>query len=68
VTTIPATPEYDVDRKRIYVPSGEGFMYCYRQIDADHYEREAKIPTAIGARTSSYSEARNSGSTKPATD
>lgn len=46
---------YDPDRKRIYVPSGEGFMYCYRQIDADHYEREAKIPTAIGARTSSYS-------------
>ena len=46
---------YDVDRKRIYVPSGEGFMYCYRQIDADHYEREAKLPTAIGARTSSYS-------------
>ena len=46
---------YDVTRRRIYVPSGEGFMYCYRQIDADHYEREAKIPTAIGARTSSYS-------------
>jgi hypothetical protein len=46
---------YDVDRRRIYVPSGEGFMYCYRQVDADHYEREAKIPTAIGARTSSYS-------------
>ncbi len=46
---------YDVTRRRIYIPSGEGFMYCYRQIDADHYEREAKIPTAIGARTSSYS-------------
>jgi DNA-binding beta-propeller fold protein YncE len=46
---------YDSTRKRIYVPSGEGFMYCYQQIDADHYERQAKIPTAIGARTSSYS-------------
>src|SRR5205807_6457241 len=46
---------YDSTRRRIYVPSGEGFMYCYRQIDADHYERQAKIPTAIGARTSSYS-------------
>lgn len=46
---------YDVTRRRIYVPSGEGYMYCYRQIDADHYAREAKIPTAIGARTSSYS-------------
>lgn len=46
---------YDVTRRRIYVPSGEGYMYCYKQMDADHYEREAKIPTAIGARTSSYS-------------
>ncbi len=46
---------YDVTRRRIYIPSGEGYMYCYQQIDADHYERQAKIPTAIGARTSSYS-------------
>ena len=45
---------YDATRKRIYVPSGEGFMYCYQQIDADHYKRLAKIPTAIGARTSAY--------------
>ena len=45
---------YDATRKRIYIPSGEGFMYCYQQIDADHYKRLAKIPTAIGARTSAY--------------
>ncbi len=45
---------YDATRRRIYVPSGEGFMYCYQQIDADHYKRLAKIPTAIGARTSAY--------------
>jgi DNA-binding beta-propeller fold protein YncE len=45
---------YDATRKRIYIPSGEGFMYCYQQVDADHYKRLAKIPTAIGARTSAY--------------
>ena len=45
---------YDTTRKRIYIPSGEGFMYCYQQVDADHYKRLAKIPTAIGARTSAY--------------
>ena len=45
---------YDADRKRIYIPSGEGFIFVYQQIDPDRYERIAKIPTAIGARTSAY--------------
>jgi WD40 repeat protein len=45
---------YDATRRRIYIPSGEGFMYCYQQIDPDRYKRLAKIPTAIGARTSAY--------------
>lgn len=45
---------YDATRKRIYVPSGEGFIFVYQQIDADHYDRIAKIPSAIGARTSAY--------------
>jgi DNA-binding beta-propeller fold protein YncE len=45
---------YDSTRRRIYVPSGEGFIFVYQQIDADHYERIAKIPSAIGARTSAY--------------
>lgn len=45
---------YDATRKRIYVPSGEGFVFVYQQIDADHYARIAKIPSAIGARTSAY--------------
>lgn len=45
---------YDQDRKRIYVTSGEGFIFVYQQIDPDRYERIAKIPTAIGARTSAY--------------
>lgn len=45
---------FDADRKRIYVASGEGFIFVYQQIDPDRYERIAKIPTAIGARTSAY--------------
>jgi DNA-binding beta-propeller fold protein YncE len=45
---------YDATRKRIYVPSGEGFLFVYQQKDPDHYERIAKIPTAVGARTSAY--------------
>jgi DNA-binding beta-propeller fold protein YncE len=45
---------YDPDRKRIYITSGEGYIFVYQQIDADRYERIAKIPTAIGARTSAY--------------
>lgn len=45
---------YDQDRKRIYVTSGEGFIFVYQQIDPDRYERIAKIPTTIGARTSVY--------------
>ena len=45
---------FDVTRRRIYVPSGEGFIFVYQQIDADRYQRIAKIPSAIGARTSAY--------------
>jgi hypothetical protein len=45
---------YDATRKRIYVPSGEGFIFVYQQVDADHYERIAKIPSEVGARTSAY--------------
>ncbi len=45
---------WDPDRKRIYVTSGEGYIFVYQQIDPDRYQRIAKIPTAIGARTSAY--------------
>jgi DNA-binding beta-propeller fold protein YncE len=45
---------YDATRRRIYVPSAEGFIFVYQQIDPDRYERIAKIPSAIGARTSAY--------------
>jgi DNA-binding beta-propeller fold protein YncE len=42
---------YDAERKRIYVPGGEGFISVIQQTDADHYESVAKIPTKVGART-----------------
>ncbi len=45
---------WDPDRNRIYVTSGEGYIFVYQQIDADRYQRIAKIPTAVGARTSAY--------------
>jgi hypothetical protein len=45
---------YDAERKRIYVPGGEGYISVFQQRDADHYELLAKIPTAVGARTAGY--------------
>jgi len=45
---------YDAARKRIYMPGGEGFVYVFQQKDSDHYDRLAKIPTALGARTAGY--------------
>lgn len=45
---------YDATRHRIYEPSGEGFIFVYQQVTPDIYDRVAKIPTAIGARTSAY--------------
>ena len=45
---------YDPERKRVYLTSGEGYIFVYQQLDPDRYQRIAKIPTAIGARTSAY--------------
>lgn len=45
---------FDTTRRRIYEPSGEGFIFVYQQVTPDLYDRVAKIPTAIGARTSAY--------------
>lgn len=50
---------YDTGRKRIYVPGGEGFITVIQQVDADHYEPSAKIPTTIGARTGLWYEKRD---------
>lgn len=45
---------YDSERARIYVSGGEGFISVFQQSDPDHYRLLAKIPTAVGARTSGY--------------
>jgi len=45
---------YDVDRKRLYMPGSEGFIYVYQMKDPDHYQRLAKVPTALGAATAGY--------------
>jgi hypothetical protein len=43
-----------VDRKRVYLPGSEGFIYSYQMKDPDHYQLLAKVPTAIGAATAEY--------------
>jgi len=50
---------YDAARKRIYVPGGEGFISVVQQIDLDHYQSLARIPTTIGARTGLWYEKRD---------
>ncbi len=50
---------YDTARKRIYAPGGEGFISVVQQIDPDHYQSLAKIPTTIGARTGLWYEKRD---------
>jgi DNA-binding beta-propeller fold protein YncE len=45
---------FDSDTRRIYTTGGEGFLDVTRQIDADHYERVARIPTGPIARTSVF--------------
>ncbi len=50
---------YDAARKRIYDPGGEGFISVVQQIDLDHYQSLARIPTTIGARTGLWYEKRD---------
>ena len=50
---------YDIGRKRIYAPGGEGFITVVQQVDADHYQSLAKIPTTVGARTGLWYEKRD---------
>jgi len=45
---------FDSATRRIYTSGGEGFVDVTRQIDADHYERVARIPTGPIARTSAF--------------
>lgn len=64
VTSIPCVNDsddvyYDAGRKRIYAPGGEGFISIIQQIDPDHYQSIAKIPTTVGARTGLWYEKRD---------
>jgi sugar lactone lactonase YvrE len=45
---------FDSDRKRIYMPGGEGFIAAFQMTDPDHYKLIARIPTAIEAKTAGY--------------
>jgi hypothetical protein len=45
---------FDNDRKRVYMPGGEGLIYAFQMTDPDHFQLLAKIPTAIGAKTAGY--------------
>jgi DNA-binding beta-propeller fold protein YncE len=45
---------FDSATRRIYTSGGEGFVDVTQQIDADHYERIAHIPTGPVARTSVF--------------
>ena len=45
---------FDAATRRIYTSGGEGFVDVTQQVDADHYERIARIPTGPIARTSVF--------------
>ena len=45
---------YDPKTRRIYTSGGEGFVDVTRQINANQYERIARIPTGPNARTSVF--------------
>ena len=45
---------FDFATRRIYTSGGEGFVDVTQQLDADHYERIARIPTGPIARTSVF--------------
>ena len=51
---------FDVDRKRILASGHAGFISVIQQIDPDHYELIANVPTAVGGGTSFYLKSRTS--------
>jgi DNA-binding beta-propeller fold protein YncE len=42
--------------QRVYLSCGEGYVEAFDRLDADKYELSAKIATAVGARTSVWSD------------
>jgi hypothetical protein len=55
---------YDADRKRIYMPGGEGFIFVFQMTDPDHYRLLTKVPTALGARTAGFFGATSKGQSR----
>jgi DNA-binding beta-propeller fold protein YncE len=60
VAALPAVADvddlyYDPTHKRVYVPGGQGFVDVFQQKDPDHYQRLARVPSVVGARTAGYS-------------
>jgi hypothetical protein len=47
---------FDAKAKRLYASCGSGSVAVIRQVDADHYESVANVPTIKGAKTSFYDE------------
>jgi DNA-binding beta-propeller fold protein YncE len=45
---------FDRGARRLYASGGEGFVDVQRQVDADHYESVAHVPTGPTARTSLF--------------
>ena len=45
---------FDRATRRIYTTGGEGFLDVTQQLDADHYQQIARIPTGPVARTSLF--------------
>lgn len=41
----------DLANHRIYVPGGEGYIAVYHQEGANNYNMTAKVPSALGAKT-----------------
>lgn len=59
VATLPCVADvddlyYDASYKRVYIPGGQGFIDVFQEKDPDHYQRIARIPTVLGARTAGY--------------
>jgi DNA-binding beta-propeller fold protein YncE len=59
VATVPCVADvddlyYDSNHKRVYVPGGQGSIDVFQQKESDHYERIARVPSVVGARTAGY--------------
>ncbi|MHB1871736.1 MAG: YncE family protein [Steroidobacteraceae bacterium] len=59
VATLPVPPindgtEFDVARQRLYVPGAVGRIGVVQEIDPEHFRLIAAIPSAVGAKSSTY--------------